>query len=153
GYAWLSLGARRHIARSSIQYGSGKPKVVMLVISMLDRDPRVEREARSLAAHGYEVEIVCAEWWAEGERNPPKVDWGENIAFRIAPQSAGRFVNRFPYLFGWHFLKIALAVRGAVYHAHDLTTTPIGLLAAARNNAACVCDFHEWYAENVSYDH
>lgn len=33
-------------------------KVVMLVISMLDRDPHVEREPRNLAAHSYESEMV-----------------------------------------------------------------------------------------------
>src|SRR5205823_14274947 len=35
---------------------------------------------------------------------------------------------------------------------HDLEMTLIALLAAARRGAACVCDFHEWYSENVSYN-
>ena len=39
-----------------------------------------------------------------------------------------------------------------VFHCHDLTTSLVGLAAAATTGAACVCDFHEWYSENVAWD-
>jgi glycosyltransferase involved in cell wall biosynthesis len=58
-----------------------------------------------------------------------------------------------PYLYGHEMLMAALAEDAWAYHAHDLDMSLIALLAAARKEAACVCDFHEWYSENVSYNH
>jgi glycosyltransferase involved in cell wall biosynthesis len=45
-----------------------------------------------------------------------------------------------------------LEERPDVIHCHDLNTAMIGLAAAARLGCRCVCDFHEWFSENVSWD-
>src|SRR5207248_295315 len=50
-------------------------------------------------------------------------------------------------------LRAALAEPAWAYHSHDLDTALPVLLAAARRGVPCVCDFHEWYAENVTYDY
>src|SRR5260370_15651423 len=38
------------------------PQIVMLVWAHLPTDPRVEREAKALAAAGFRVKIVCPAW-------------------------------------------------------------------------------------------
>src|SRR5437879_7661208 len=58
----------------------------------------------------------------------------------------------YPFLYGHAMLQAALAEDAWAYHAHYLDMSLIALLAAARKEVACVCDFHEWYSENVSYN-
>jgi glycosyltransferase involved in cell wall biosynthesis len=143
--AWLSWRGGRRIARSASPRGR---KVVMLVCSELPIDPRVEREARALAAAGFPVKILCPAW--EGPAPPPR--WGPGIEVRILPFKAGRFGFRFPYILGRQLLRAARAERDVwAFHAHDLNTALPALLAAAGRRVCCVCDFHEWYSENVSF--
>jgi glycosyltransferase involved in cell wall biosynthesis len=123
----------------------------MLVVTALDRDPRVERGARTLAAHGFDVVIICPVWRAEPRAIAAMMHWGSGISFRILPNGVARFAFYFPYVFGFRMLRAAVREAGWAYHAHDLTTSLIGLIAAAKTRAACVCDFHEWYSENVTY--
>ena len=57
-----------------------------------------------------------------------------------------------PWLAGEAMYRAALEFRPGIFHCHDLTTALIGLAAARVRGARCVCDFHEWYSENVSWD-
>ncbi|HEV3262027.1 MAG TPA: glycosyltransferase [Gemmataceae bacterium] len=148
-FLWL-----KWVAASRIRVGprgSGPSRIVMLVCSQLHVDPRVEREARALAGNGFLVTVICPAWYESGEERP-KLNWGPGIDFRILPRAAGRFVYGFPYLFGAALLRSALREDAQAYHAHDLNMALVALVAAARKQAACVCDFHEWYSENVTYD-
>ena len=133
--------------------GSGglPPQIVMLVISEVWRDPRVEREARALAASGFRVKVVYPDFFSTGTaaRN---IDWGAGIEFRPLPGYYHSFIHSFPYVFGSDFLEALHDERPFAFHAHDLTTALIGLAAAQKANAYCMCDFHEWYSENVSWD-
>ncbi|MCI0381321.1 MAG: glycosyltransferase family 4 protein [Gemmataceae bacterium] len=129
--------------------GSKPRSIVMLVINDLRVDPRVQREAKALAQNGFVVTILCPAWSWRAE--DLQVHWGPNIHFRILPPSAGRFICHYPHLYGRAFLHAALAEDAWVYHAHDLDTAFIALLAAARKGVACVCDFHEWYSQNVTF--
>ncbi|MCI0640036.1 MAG: glycosyltransferase [Gemmataceae bacterium] len=124
-------------------------RIVMLVINDLRVDPRVQREAKALAQNGFVVTILCPAWSWRAE--DLQVHWGPNIHFRILPPSAGRFICHYPHLYGRAFLEAALAEDAWVYHAHDLDTALIALLAATRKGVACVCDFHEWYSQNVTF--
>jgi glycosyltransferase involved in cell wall biosynthesis len=58
----------------------------------------------------------------------------------------------FPWLMSRGMLRAALAEDAWAYHSHDLVMALPALLAAARKRVLCVCDFHEWYSENVTYD-
>jgi glycosyltransferase involved in cell wall biosynthesis len=147
-YRWLQRVGRQRIR---VPAAPASRHIVMLVQSDLSVDPRVQREAKALAAAGFSVTVICAAWSADLD-NCKKIDWGPGIDFRILPLSAGRFVTRYPHLYGKQLLDAALAENAWAYHAHDLDMALIALLAAAHKEVACVCDFHEWYSENVSYD-
>lgn len=132
--------------------GSGglSPQIIMLVISEVWCDPRVEREARTLAADGFRVKVVYPDFFSAGA-DAREMNWGEGVEFHPLPDYYHSFIHRFPYLFGTDFLKALANERPFAFHAHDLTTALIGLSAAKTANAHCVCDFHEWYSENVSW--
>jgi glycosyltransferase involved in cell wall biosynthesis len=147
--AVLKLLARWRIPR---QLPPGRPKhVVMLVVSQLNVDPRVEREARALAANGFRITVICPEWYA-ADHERPEIDWGPGVEIRLLPLAAGRYVDEFPYIHGTEILEAALAIDAGAYHSHDLNTALPVLVAACRKRAACICDFHEWYSENVTWD-
>lgn len=124
--------------------------VVMLVVADMRFDPRVEREARALAASGFRVHVI----WTDPQFNKagPQagIEWGENVSFEALPLSAGRFSEYFPGFLGRGMLKAALAHRPFAFHGHDLNTALIALTAARVSGAHAVCDFHEWYSENVT---
>jgi glycosyltransferase involved in cell wall biosynthesis len=80
------------------------------------------------------------------------LDWGPGITFRPLHVSFASFVTRFPYVLGVGMLLSALKERPFAFHAHDLSTSVIALAAARFRGCYCVCDFHEWYSENVTWD-
>jgi alpha-maltose-1-phosphate synthase len=134
---------------------SGK-RVIMLLISYIWIDPRAEREARALAAAGYDVEIICPDMaQPEGSRLPP--DWGKDIKISLVSQSAADFCTLRPgFEAGMIFdAAMAAATVGApplAFHAHDLNTSLAALGAARKTGAHLVADFHEWTSENVHWD-
>jgi glycosyltransferase involved in cell wall biosynthesis len=149
-FLWLRQGGQHRIV---VQPASSArpPKIVMLVVTVLTQDSRVERAARVLAANGFDVTIICPAWWRAHTGDQVKPAWGPGIQFRFLPQRTSRFAHYFPYVFSFAMLRAALREESWAYHAHDLTTAFLGLIAAALKHVACVCDFHEWYAENVTY--
>ena len=149
-FLWLRQCGQRRIVVQPVPAASS-PHIVMLVVTVLSQDPRVEREARVLAANGFTVTIICPAWWRMHKGEPIQLDWGARIHFRILPQKTSRFAHYFPYVFSFTMLRAAVREDAWAYHAHDLTTAFIGLTAAALKGVACMCDFHEWYAENVTY--
>ncbi len=126
-------------------------KIVMLVISEVWRDPRVEREARALAAAGFEVEILFPDYFSH-IYSGTFASWGERISFSPLPMESYKFIFGFPYLFGRSYLEAAAKRKPYAFHCHDLNTALVGLAAARITGAYCVCDFHEWYSENVSWE-
>lgn len=150
---WLERKGKERIRSVGFMLAANLPgprRIVMLVISDLRVDPRVQREARALAAKGFQVTVVCPAWSLN--KRDLNIDWGPNIDFRILRQKAARFAVYFPHLYGREMFAAAMAEQAWAYHAHDLDMALIALLAAARKRVACVCDFHEWYSENVSYN-
>jgi glycosyltransferase involved in cell wall biosynthesis len=126
-------------------------EVVMLVVSNLRIDPRVERAARAAAAAGYTVKVICPDISDPRLADAP-IDWGPGVTFRHLPFEASAYLMSRPWLFGDAMHRAACEERPFAFHCHDLTTALIGLSAAYRVGAYCVCDFHEWYSENVSWD-
>jgi len=120
----------------------------MVVVSDLRIDPRVEREARALAGAGFDIVVI----WPDLTAKPPaQLDWGSGITFRTLSPEYGHFASRFPGFLGHEMTKVAIEYRPFAYHAHDLSTALIGLAAARATGAHLVCDFHEWYSENVTW--
>ncbi|MCC6534011.1 MAG: glycosyltransferase [Burkholderiales bacterium] len=125
--------------------------IVMLVVSNLRIDPRVERAARAAAGAGYRVKVICPDI-ADPRLAAVGIDWGPGVSFRHLPFESSAFVMARPWLFGTVMHQAACEERPFAFHCHDLTTALIGLSAAYRVGAYCVCDFHEWYSENVSWN-
>lgn len=125
--------------------------VVMLAVSALRIDPRVERSARALVSAGYRVTVICPDISDPPLKAQP-LDWGPGIEFRILGWEAASYIDQFPWLNGRLMYEAAITYRPLAFHCHDLTTALAGLAAARQVGAACVCDFHEWFSENVSWD-
>jgi glycosyltransferase involved in cell wall biosynthesis len=125
-------------------------EIVMLVVSALRIDPRVEREARALAAHGWRVRIVAPDISSPSLAEQP-VDWGGDVTFHLLPYAAANYIMQAPWLTSEAMYEAAMAFKPFAYHCHDLNTALIGLRAARDNGARCVCDFHEWSSENVTW--
>lgn len=125
--------------------------IVMLAVADMRVDPRVEREARALVAGGYDVLVIWTDALLAERGVPTPIDWGPGIRFRSLPEQAGVFSRQFPGFLGTVMLDAALEQRPFAFHGHDLNTALVALVAARRMGAHAVCDFHEWYSENVTW--
>ncbi|KQK29380.1 hypothetical protein ARD30_17485 [Bosea thiooxidans] len=129
--------------------------VLMLVVSDLRIDPRVEREARALAENGFRVTVICPSPFVDTQA-PPKIDWGEGIDVRYVSVVCGGYVGERPgYIGGKLFEVIERELKNRSFlaiHAHDLYTAYVALAYARQTGAHLVADFHEWTSENVHWD-
>jgi glycosyltransferase involved in cell wall biosynthesis len=124
--------------------------IVMLSVSDMRIDPRIEREARALARARFEVVVIWPSVSAsDGETGA--IDWGPGITFKRIPYAAGEFVRRFPGYCGREMLLAALQFKPLAFQGHDLTSSLIALTAAKKTGACAVVDFHEWFSENVGW--
>ena len=152
----------RHLLRAATQEkvpGIGTRaagcRIIMLLVSNIWIDPRVEREARALAAAGYEVEVICPDLsQPEGSRTSP--DWGKNVRIQLIPAVAADFSCLRPgFAAGYLFEAAMVAAKDNIplaFHAHDLNTCLAALAAARMTGAHLVADFHEWTSENVHWN-
>ncbi len=125
--------------------------IVMLVVSDLRIDPRVERAARTLAANGYDVTVICPDP-TKGKSPNLKLDWGPGVDILFIDWTAAHFTGRAPGYLGHQLFQATGKRRAFAFHAHDLSTAYVGLAAARKTGAHFVADFHEWTSENVSWD-
>lgn len=130
-------------------------RIVMLVVSNIWIDPRVEREARALAAAGYEVEVICPDL-AQPEGSCQSPDWGNGVRVRLLPAMAADFAGVRPGFEAGYLFEAAMAAADdkdlLAFHGHDLNTCLAALAAAQMTGAHMVADFHEWTSENVHWD-
>lgn len=125
--------------------------VVMIVVSDLRREPRVEREAKTLAKMGYKIVVICPDMSSPSLLSNP-ISWDKNIFFDIVGKEAANFNIYFPWIEADELLKAAIKYNPYAYHCHDLNTALVGWAASKLINTKLVCDFHEWFSENVSWD-
>jgi glycosyltransferase involved in cell wall biosynthesis len=144
----------------------------MIVRNPCVRDPRVLKEARALAAAGYNVVVIATaepgvvtEEERDGfriRRVEPVPGWVRLATRRpvIPPQSGdteipgGGSKRRPPALVAFRDMLVtrqltraAASTPADVYHAHDLNTLVAGVTAARRHGARLVYDAHELYPE------
>jgi glycosyltransferase involved in cell wall biosynthesis len=119
----------------------------MVVWSVVAFDPRVEREARALAASGFRVTIYSIETVPPS----PTLDWGPGIVIKPLPDQVFAPLRHFPWVCSAALLNVLRRETASAYHAHDLSMVLPTLVAAAEKGVPCVCDLHEWYSENVTY--
>jgi starch synthase len=126
-------------------------QIVMLVVSDLRVDPRVEREARALAFAGYNVTVICPEA-SEGIGATYKLDWGPGVSIKYINWTGATFVTQRPGYCADQLYFAAVRMRPFAFHAHDLNTAYAALAAAAVRGSHLIVDFHEWFSENVHWD-
>lgn len=134
---------------------AGGNDVLMLVVSDLRIDPRVEREARALAAAGYRVTVICPDPTLGAEKDLA-IDWGRGVSIRFIDGLASQYLVARPGFEGGLMFDAAMAAARETdflaVHAHDLNTCLVGLAVARQTGAHLVADFHEWTSENVHWD-
>jgi len=165
------------LPESTVQRVVASPpmRVCMIVRNPCVRDPRVLREARTLASAGYDVVIIATSQPGVAQREErdgfrirrvdPVPAWMRKIVRRPAVplQSAadadgggGRSgSSRRPPLavaardaiVTRQLTNAALATPADVYHAHDLNTLAAGVAASRKHRAKLVYDAHELYPE------
>ena len=144
---------------------AAKPRVVMFLYRSFDLDSRVEREARSLVAAGYEVEVL-----ARTEPDLPEHEARDGYRIRrVSPDSrhAGaairfsggkglrpvrRLAFRSYYFFAWRTwsrraAEAALERPADLYIGHDLDGLRPGVYAKRASGTPLIYDAHELYPD------
>jgi glycosyltransferase involved in cell wall biosynthesis len=120
----------------------------MLLSNAFRPDPRVLKEARSLAGAGYQVTVIA--WDREG--NFPAEDQTEGFAVQRVQEVRSSYgaglaqALRLPrfWLHAWRRLS---RLRPDVVHCHDFDTLPPGWLWAKTHRRPVIYDAHEYYTE------
>lgn len=157
-----ATAARLRLLKAAEQQGAARISeraqgrhVLMLVVSDLRIDPRVEREARALVEGGYEVTVLCPDPTL-GQADRIAIDWGKGVHISFIAGEASAYIMERPGFLGGLMFDAALAVARELaplaVHAHDLNTCLVGLAVARQTGAHFVADFHEWTSENVHWD-
>lgn len=122
-------------------------RIAMLLTNAFRPDPRVHKEARSLAQAGHSVTVIC--WDRQGELAPRESLDGFEI--RRLNIRSGYGVGSRQLLYLPRFWLLALtelqAIKPEVVHCHDLDTTPAGYWYALTHHLPWIFDAHEAYPE------
>lgn len=126
--------------------------VVMLLANPFRPDPRVQKEAVSLATAGYEVTIIC--WDREGQLAPEQmIEAGVRLLrvqnVRSAYGVGARQLTRLP-LFWREAVRLCRQFRPDIIHCHDLDTLPAGWAARLFTRSKLIFDAHEDYPALMS---
>jgi glycosyltransferase involved in cell wall biosynthesis len=122
-------------------------KILMLLSNAFDPDPRVHREALTLIANGYDVEILC---W-DRDLKAAEFEVVDQISLhRVHVRSThGRGAGQIGFLaLFWikAFLK-GLSKQYDIVHAHDFDTLALGFALSRIKKAKLVYDSHESYVD------
>lgn len=128
-------------------------KVCMLVTNGVTPDPRVMKEALTLSESGYDVTVIGT----RTKENPTRFEEVSRLkiirVFRIAFRKKGRILPMLKALFKALLINIemfqaALRVKADVYHAHDLDTLLVAVMAGKLKGSTIIYDSHELYSEH-----
>lgn len=122
--------------------------IVMLLSNVFRPDPRVLKEAESLAGLGYKITIVC--WDRTSEMKPEEtLESGVHILrVQKVASSYGIGLRQLMHLpcFWLATLPILKHLRPDLVHCHDFDTLPAGLLWGKVSHRPVIYDAHEYYA-------
>jgi len=145
------------------------PDICMLVCNGVTQDPRVRKEAESLAAHGYSIFVLGFKFNSDEyieEVFPPGYKVIRTGLFRLTiilkklnayllsgtpgkvKKAAAACVKSTLRLYQIICILLkSLTVKANAYHAHDLDALPSAYLASLRFKGKLVYDSHELYTE------
>jgi glycosyltransferase involved in cell wall biosynthesis len=143
---FLGLTAASLTRSKRARTGGGK-KVVMLTISQIEIDPRINKVARNLADEGYEIVIIC--FWAN--RDKPRVENPyPGILYKRVPMD--KIIYQWQIYFQLSLFRAGMAEHCDMVYANDLTTLLVGWMLSNFKAVPLVYDAHEVWTENVEYD-
>jgi glycosyltransferase involved in cell wall biosynthesis len=124
-------------------------RIGMLLSNPFRPDPRVLKEARSLAQLGHQITIVA--WDRQGEYPAQEQPAPGVQVLRVqgVPSAYGigaRQMLRLPRFWQAAFALLE-AAQPEILHCHDFDTLPAGLWWGRRHGLPVVYDAHEYYAE------
>lgn len=142
-------------ARGTIGSNASGKRILMLVVSNLAIDPRVQRQAEELVRRGWQVSVLCPDY-TQGDIESIRIAWDPRIQIFVCGWTAANFISERPSIWAGELYKRALDVIGDeipfAIHCHDLFTCAAGLALAHETGSHLVADFHEWTSENVHWD-
>ncbi|PDV99975.1 glycosyltransferase family 4 protein [Candidatus Chloroploca asiatica] len=125
--------------------------VTMCVANDMQQDSRVEREASTLAAAGYQVVVLCIRKSPsqpkQEERNGYTISRLDIVSRRLPRHAVFNIVKLLEFLIAT--FVVALRQQSMIYHAHDLPTLPAMYLAARLRRAKVIYDSHELFTETA----
>jgi len=136
--------------KKTIEHGK---RILMLTTSQIEVDPRINKGARTLARHGYDVDIMCY------QHRPGIVTVLEEavrpgVQYIKVPPEVQWQGHRWPLHF-WFQEEFCHAAWQRPYdyvHANDLPTLLAGWFLARARRVPLVYDAHEMWSENVIYN-
>ncbi len=122
-------------------------RIAMLLTNPFRPDPRVHKEARSLAQAGHAVTVIC--WDRQGEFAPREQIDGFELRRLVVRSSYGVGTRQLLYLprFWLAALRELAALKPDVIHCHDLDTALPGYWYARTHHIPWIFDAHEAYPE------
>lgn len=126
--------------------------ICMIVFNNLDPDPRVWKEATTLAKAGYAVTIVALRGRDQERqrREGGVLVWRMLDHFPYGP-NLWKVIPEWIRIFRFIFKKKRKRFR--VYHCHDPETLPVGYLLARRDKAQLIYDVHEVLRSYIPLGH
>lgn len=122
-----------------------RPHVLMLLDNGFAPDPRVEKEARSLAAAGIGTIILAWDW--QGGRSPREAHDGYKIERIVHLSSRDKKLRQLGPLavFAEKALLRSLRCDFDVIYVHDFPLLPLGVILSSLHRRPLVYDAHELY--------
>ncbi|WP_324735079.1 glycosyltransferase [Thermococcus sp. SY098] len=118
-------------------------RIVMVVTNPFKPDPRVYKEAKSLAKYGHDVYVIA--WDREGKY--PKEEKVEGFkVIRVGPKAEyGPLMAVKLPLFYLNAFKIILKLKPDAIHTHDFDTAVLGFIFKKLKKTMWVYDVHDLY--------
>jgi len=132
-------------------------KILMLLFNPYSPDPRVKKEADTLAKAGHSIIIIA---WKRNLDTKPKKETAFKVV-NIGPSLKRDFSSKnimaqtfckFKAMMGFYLgvLKKTKAKKMDFVHAHDLDTLPLGIMISKLHSVPLVYDSHEIYGQMLA---
>jgi glycosyltransferase involved in cell wall biosynthesis len=128
------------------------PSSLMLLTYPYRPDPRVFREARALARHGFRIHLIA---WDRDSGRRHQIDENGVDVVRVGPRCPYRSVRsvmlRLPR-YWFNALRESRAMDFDIVHCHDFDTLPLGIILSRLRSRPVLYDAHEIYSDMIGKD-
>jgi glycosyltransferase involved in cell wall biosynthesis len=135
----------------------------MILLGDFSPDPRVEREAKTLSEHGFDVTLLA---WNRGGKLAKYEKRGSVVVHRFGPSLPSYFQRLTPigkflvktlvvFMFSLKTVRIALRENAHIIYSHDLDTLHVGVflrILKSCEHVKIVYDSHENYPATLARD-